>query len=183
MVACQTVTDSSLPFSPLKQLVSYILRCSCHERQPSRIRDLLHHAICVALYPIQHKHHTLIQPKFTVPQSRVTKKQQQTMRDSIIGARRLCARRLYNDKHVQLSKSKGVIHSILHMCSQAHVGKYATLHNHDITDFGAATASATAYSAISIFTLPSIPCMAHLLPAFLALCCGTFRVAANSPNL
>eukprot|EP00877_Chromochloris_zofingiensis_P001391 jgi/Chrzof1/11252/Cz05g29150.t1 len=30
--------------------------------------------------------------------------------------------------------------SILHMCSQVHVGKYATLHNHDLTDFGAATA-------------------------------------------
>eukprot|EP00877_Chromochloris_zofingiensis_P012611 jgi/Chrzof1/7603/Cz02g29250.t1 len=30
--------------------------------------------------------------------------------------------------------------SILHMCSQVHVGKYAKLHNHDLTDFGAATA-------------------------------------------
>eukprot|EP00877_Chromochloris_zofingiensis_P012421 jgi/Chrzof1/7432/Cz02g23140.t1 len=27
------------------------LRCSCHEGQPSRIRDLLHHAIVVALHP------------------------------------------------------------------------------------------------------------------------------------
>eukprot|EP00877_Chromochloris_zofingiensis_P012851 jgi/Chrzof1/781/Cz01g28180.t1 len=45
------------------QFVSYTLRCSCHEGQPSRIRDLLHHAIVVALYPIQHKNQTLIQPK------------------------------------------------------------------------------------------------------------------------
>eukprot|EP00877_Chromochloris_zofingiensis_P014054 jgi/Chrzof1/8902/Cz03g28160.t1 len=44
------------------KLVSYILRCSCHKGQPSRIRDLLHHAIVVALYPIQHKNQTLIQP-------------------------------------------------------------------------------------------------------------------------
>eukprot|EP00877_Chromochloris_zofingiensis_P011502 jgi/Chrzof1/6605/Cz19g02120.t1 len=44
-------------------LVSYILRCSCHEGQPSRIRDLLHHAVVVALYPIKHKNQTLIQPK------------------------------------------------------------------------------------------------------------------------
>eukprot|EP00877_Chromochloris_zofingiensis_P011369 jgi/Chrzof1/6486/Cz18g13040.t1 len=39
-------------------LVSYILRCSCHEGQPSRIRDLLHHAVVVALYPIQHNNQT-----------------------------------------------------------------------------------------------------------------------------
>eukprot|EP00877_Chromochloris_zofingiensis_P001339 jgi/Chrzof1/11205/Cz05g27290.t1 len=44
-------------------LVSYIFRCSCDEGQPSRIRDLLHHAIVVALYPIQHKNQTLIQTK------------------------------------------------------------------------------------------------------------------------
>eukprot|EP00877_Chromochloris_zofingiensis_P010967 jgi/Chrzof1/6123/Cz17g10180.t1 len=44
-------------------LVSYILRCSCHEGQPSRIRDLLHHAVVVALYPIKHKTQILIQPK------------------------------------------------------------------------------------------------------------------------
>eukprot|EP00877_Chromochloris_zofingiensis_P009833 jgi/Chrzof1/5102/Cz15g11150.t1 len=42
-------------------LVSYIFRCSCHEGQPSRIRDLLHHAIVVALHPIQHKNQTVIQ--------------------------------------------------------------------------------------------------------------------------
>eukprot|EP00877_Chromochloris_zofingiensis_P013795 jgi/Chrzof1/866/Cz01g32010.t1 len=36
------------------------------------------------------------------------------------------------------------------MCSQVYVGKYATLQNHDPTDFGSAAASATAYSAISI---------------------------------
>eukprot|EP00877_Chromochloris_zofingiensis_P002088 jgi/Chrzof1/11880/Cz06g13110.t1 len=52
--------------APLK-LVSYILRCSCHKGQPSRIRDLLHHAIVVALYPIQHKNQTLIQPKSNSP--------------------------------------------------------------------------------------------------------------------
>eukprot|EP00877_Chromochloris_zofingiensis_P000958 jgi/Chrzof1/10863/Cz05g15060.t1 len=48
-------------------LVSYILRCSCHEGQPSRIRNLLHHAIVVALYPIQHKNQTLIQPNSNSP--------------------------------------------------------------------------------------------------------------------
>eukprot|EP00877_Chromochloris_zofingiensis_P010469 jgi/Chrzof1/5676/Cz16g11100.t1 len=48
-------------------LVSYISRCSCHKGQPSRIRDLLHHAIVVALYPIQHKNQPLIQPKSNSP--------------------------------------------------------------------------------------------------------------------
>eukprot|EP00877_Chromochloris_zofingiensis_P004855 jgi/Chrzof1/14370/Cz09g00100.t1 len=46
--------------------IGYIFRCSCHEGQPSRIRDLLHHALFVALYPIQHENPTPIQPNKTV---------------------------------------------------------------------------------------------------------------------
>eukprot|EP00877_Chromochloris_zofingiensis_P009039 jgi/Chrzof1/4389/Cz14g11100.t1 len=55
--------DHPASFAVAIWLVSYILRCSCHEGQPSRIRDLLHHAVVVALYPVQHKNQTLIQPK------------------------------------------------------------------------------------------------------------------------
>eukprot|EP00877_Chromochloris_zofingiensis_P005748 jgi/Chrzof1/15174/Cz09g30100.t1 len=47
---------------------------------------------------------------------------------------------------------------MLHMCSQVHVSKYATLHNYYPTDFAAATASAIAHPAISI---PTWRCALH----------------------
>eukprot|EP00877_Chromochloris_zofingiensis_P010107 jgi/Chrzof1/534/Cz01g19100.t1 len=71
------------------KLVSYILTCSCHEGQPSRIRDLLHHASVAALYPIQHKNQTLIQPKSNSPQKLEEPNSNRSGGDSIIGAHRL----------------------------------------------------------------------------------------------
>eukprot|EP00877_Chromochloris_zofingiensis_P003040 jgi/Chrzof1/12737/Cz07g05220.t1 len=70
-------------------IVSYIFRCSCHEGQPSPIRDLLHHAIVVALYPNQHKNQTPIQPNSNSPKKREQPNSNSSGGNCIVGAHRL----------------------------------------------------------------------------------------------